>query len=203
MSKTAERWALAGTAAVAGAVIGVASLRARRARDNRCPARGTRLLFIGDSHAVGLQGQIAKLATECRVNTSISAIGGSNISTWQASKMDPLLEQARPDVVLVSLGTNSFGRNDPDKVKQQIGAFLKRARAAGARVFWIEPIRVPFKDQIGVTAMWRQRVGRLDRYPSRELELERSFDNIHLTPAGYAKWATAVWRRMSGRTRVN
>jgi hypothetical protein len=138
------------------------------------------------------------LAGGCNTPFVAKAVVGSHVTEWASDGwLLPALSAFTPNVVLVSLGANDFGRNDPSNVQAGVTSLVAKIRAAGARVLWISPLKEPFMDTVGALSMWKAAVG-TDWFDSSLLTLPRSGDGIHSTPAGYATWAADLWHWASG-----
>jgi lysophospholipase L1-like esterase len=163
-----------------------------------CFPPGSSVVLIGDSLSVGMGEPMATLAASCGTPFVTHAKIGTSVTQWaQDSWITPVLA-LHPSVILVSLGANDFGRGDHDNVVAAIQSLVQQVRSSGARLFWIEPLTMPFPDKIGVEDAWKSAVG-ADWYPSALLDIPRSPDHIHPTGAGYVTFATAVWRWAAGR----
>lgn len=113
----------AGAAALVGA-LGVAVLIGRRYESPSPP----RVALIGDSYAVGLGPELAKLLPEFRHEGRVGAgTAAYRLPTWLAA--------FQPQVVLVSLGVNDG--TAPSRANYQ--ALVRTLHGLGARVLWIEP----------------------------------------------------------------
>ena len=160
-----------------------------------CPPPGARVLLIGDSYAQGLTAELKSIAKACVTPFGSDAVVGSHVTEWASdSWLRPALGLLTPppNVALVSLGANDFQRNDPANVKAGVTTLVGKLRAAGCRVLWIAPLTEPFPDDVGALAMWREAVGS-DWFDSTKVDIPRTGDGIHSTPAGYAAWAEQIW----------
>ena len=188
-------WVLGG-AAVAGLLVLLRSATSGNGGpppDDSGPVAGKvdRVLLVGDSLAVGINGPMKQLAAASGIEYQGKGVTGSRIDQWAKTLLDEQLG-FEPTIVLVSLGTNDMKMSDP--VVQQSGhvqTILQKARDKGAQVVWIVPPTMPFPDK-GV----RQMI--LDAQPdgvvrADYLELPRAADQIHMTPSGYSTFAEAVW----------
>lgn len=155
--------------------------------------KADRVLLVGDSLAVGMNGPMKALAADSGIEYRGKAEQGTRIDQWAKSKLQPEIDAFDPSVVLVSLGTNDMKMADPVAAQTpHVQTILQRARDAGARVVWIVPPTMPFEDQ-GV----RQMI--VDAKPDGVvradwLVLPRAGDKIHMTPDGYKQFAAAVWQ---------
>ncbi|MGH9463100.1 MAG: SGNH/GDSL hydrolase family protein [Vicinamibacteria bacterium] len=164
--------------------------------------RGRRLLHLGDSHVGGLEGPL-----EARV----SASGGRyqahfrvGISTPQAARAGwgGVVRAEGPDVVIVTLGTND---SPTESYRESVGALVDEIRAAApaATVIWWGPpvlLRADVVELAGeLVQLQRPEVTRrggryLDSRPYTSRPDEHAPDGIHLTRAGYDRWARSALR---------
>jgi lysophospholipase L1-like esterase len=158
----------------------------------------TRLLLIGDSLAVGLDRQLDQLASEAGVEAYEGhGIVGSRLDQWAHSAwLDTELASFAPTLILVSLGTNdeAMGSGAADRQAPYFADLLSKLERSGAAIVWIGPPELPFPRQ-GVSDMIREHVPYY--YPSEQLDIPRSPDNLHPNAAGYAGWAGAIWNWLS------
>lgn len=149
-------------------------------------------MLIGDSNAVGLAPPMEQLALACQASFAQRSIGGSGAPLW-APQIAALLDHMRPSILLVNLGANDFRRSDPEKVRSSIATIVAAARSRGVRLVWISPPAMPFGDELGALAMWREHD--LDEFRAADhSDIERAPDAIHYTTAGYAELARRIWR---------
>ena len=139
-----------------------------------------RVALIGDSYAVGLGPELAKLLPNFRYEGHV----GTSTGQWAAHSKNcgecgDWLTAFRPLIVLVSLGVN-----DGDAPKLANYQTIVRAlHGLGARVVWIQPpaaVRTPAHaviDSLGVRTV-----------PATTTPL--SADRLH--PADYAPWAQEI-----------
>jgi hypothetical protein len=207
------KWLLyAGIGAAAGAAVGLGIVLSRRSTNGveapsndpgpspgmehvpGCPPQGYRVLLIGDSYAQGLTPKLRDIAKSCVTPFGSTYVVGSHVTEWANDAwLLPALSLLTPppNVVLVSLGANDFQRNDPENVQAGVTSLVGKLRAAGCRVLWVSPLTEPFEDKVGVRTMWRAAVP--DWFDSTQIDIPRTGDGIHSTPAGYAAWAEQVW----------
>src|SRR5690606_28888982 len=103
-----------------------------------CPARGERILVVGDSLVVGLAPHLRRHARACDVPLVAHGVVGSHVTEWvQPSWLGADLARAEPTVVMVSMGGNDFRRSDPERVEAAIADFAHQVRRSGARLLWI------------------------------------------------------------------
>ncbi len=196
MRPSSKQWLYAGLALVAG--VGVVRLvSGPRIR------RGLKVLLIGDSLAVGTSPHYAVMAKEAGVEFKSLALTGTRIDQWAGSQeLAKLVASFKPDVVLVSLGTNdAFMKGDVvAKQRAQLEKLLQVLH--GATVVWIGPPTLPSPPSPGIVAMIQDAAGsalapRFHYFHSERLQIPRGPDAIHPTVKGYAGWAGAVWHWLS------
>jgi lysophospholipase L1-like esterase len=200
-----KRWLYAGLLLMAG--VGVIKLSTGpRLRP------GLRVLLIGDSLAVGMAPHFQALAKEAKVQFQSLALQGTRIDQWaQSAKLKEKLQTFRPELVLISLGTNdeyltgdAVARQRP-YLEQLLNLFQQYTldgeyHVGPEWVVWIGPPTLP-KATNGIVGMIRDAAGglltRFYYYPSDRLQIPRGPDKIHPTARGYAGWAGAIWHWLS------
>jgi acyl-CoA thioesterase-1 len=174
------------------------------------------LLVLGDSLAAGyglpqgrgwvdlLQKRLAEEKLDYRVvNASISGettLGGRN-------RLDALLREHRPRVVIIELGANDGLRGQPvDGVRDNLTAMVRAARKAGARVLLVG-MQIPPNYGQEYTRKFREafaQVARTERVPlvpflldgfadKRELFQQ---DGIHPSEQAQPLMADTVWQKL-------
>jgi len=151
--------------------IGVLALVVRRPKE----MAGRRVALIGDSYAVGLGPELAKLMPDFRGEGRI----GAGTSSY---RLPPWLAEFRPTIALVSLGVNDGARPNPANYQ----AIVQTLHGLGARVMWIEP-------PAGVNApAVRTAIASLGVSTAPAPALTMAPDRLHPTSAGYAAWAREI-----------
>lgn len=121
--------------AIGGAVLGgIGALVLVTRRSFPTPPR--RVALIGDSYAVGLGPELAKLFPEFK----FSGVVGTNTSQWAhhssaCGSCGDWITAFAPAVVLVSLGVNDGTAPNPANYQ----TIVRGLHGIGARVVWIEP----------------------------------------------------------------
>lgn len=178
-------WAAGGAAVLLLLAAGSGTARA----ETKLPQR---LLVIGDSLAVGLGPHLKADAAMDRVPyVAVEAKGGTAAHQWDY-KIAGLLQQHKPDTVLVVLGTNDAAMPDPTVNRQRIKKIVGFVNDSGARLVWVGMPTLPPRLKADVVRDMITSTG-VDYLDSRQISFERSPDGIHATPAGYAAWARAIW----------
>jgi lysophospholipase L1-like esterase len=165
-----------GGAAVAG--IGALVLANRRT-DGLAPPK--RVALIGDSYAVGLGPELAKLLPtfkyEGHVGTTTGAWAAHASSCGQCGDWLPAF---KPDLVLVSLGVNDGVSPNPTNYQ----TIVRALHGLGARVVWIEPpaaVNAPAVRAV-IASLGVQTI------PATQAPL--AADRLH--PADYQTWANDI-----------
>lgn len=153
---------------------------------------GDRVLLIGDSLAVGLAPGSRRVAEAHGVVFEDEVKGGTRVAQWVGSAQLKLtLGTFKPNVVLVSLGTNdAYYYLNPSDVKPEITKLLEVL--GNARVIWIGPPTLP-KDASGIRTAILSVVPEKNYFHSDRIDIPRISDGIHPTAEGYVIWNRALW----------
>ena len=156
-----------------------------------CPD-ARRIVLIGDSYGEGIGPHLKHPMLACGVEYSFYAKRGTSATQWvREDWIGPVLKED-PDVVMVSLGGNDFLRQDADVIREAVNGIVARVRRSGARLFWMEPLSLPYPDKAGVREMWRKATGD-DWFRSEHLHYGRAPDRIHISYDNYRDWAQKIW----------
>lgn len=147
------------------------------------PPRRSRIALIGDSYAVGLGPELAKMFPDFKFEGHV----GTNTSQWAhhnaaCGACGDWLTAFAPDVVLVSLGVNDNGSANVANYQEIVRAL----HGIGARVVWIEP---PENVTVNTTPV-RRAIASLGVPTVPATHTTLSSDGIH--PRSYAPWAREV-----------
>lgn len=156
--------------------------------------RGATVMLVGDSLAVGMEPKFISLARREGYVPVTHAVNGTSIFQWTKwIKGD--LERNRPELVVVSLGTNDAIIYD--RVKQHVGLygeFVKIVEDFGAVLVWlgppdISPKRIPrIADERILIRKYAPHY-----FESEAIEKPLGGDGIHSTHTGYNRWMGATW----------
>jgi hypothetical protein len=121
---------------IGGAALAILGRVVVLALSGKKPAPPKRVALIGDSYAVGLGLELAKLLPDFKY----AGVKGTNTSQWAHHNLEcgtcgDWLTAFKPDVVLVSLGVNDGA--SPNLANYQ--TIVRRLHGTGAKVVWIEP----------------------------------------------------------------
>ncbi len=160
---------------------------------------GKRILFFGDSMVEGLSMRFSDYAMENGHQLYSVCWYGSSIGAWAMATdtIDDMLEWARPDYVVVSLGGNELRTKELESRRENI---LKiEAQLDSLPIVWIAPPSWVSKPTI--TGLIQSVVGEKRYFDSTRLTYTRGSDNMHPTFNSSARWmdSIAVWMS-SGQT---
>ncbi|MDB4933200.1 MAG: hypothetical protein JWP87_172 [Labilithrix sp.] len=154
---------------------------------------GKTVLHVGDSMVGGNLGltraleqrfsaEGAKFVRDFKVSESI-------VSYDHSPKLKSLVEKHRPDIVIITLGTNDVFVPYPASMAANVQNIVKRV---GAReCYWMGP--PTWKPDTGIVQVLKDNVAPCKFFDSSSLKLQRAGDGIHPTDRGGADWATSFW----------
>jgi len=172
-----------------------------------------RVLFIGDSLSVGASPTFKRKLQERGVKAFENVgVVGSTIPQWATGKHAPALDKAlrdfKPDLVLISLGTNDEAGRRPRysgptydvarATASAITALKAKIKSSGASSVWLGPPAVS-PDLWVMDPNFRKLLA--DSWKSlyfsgEKLPFTKVKDGVHLTQADNALWADAFIRWM-------
>lgn len=148
--------------------------------------RPKRVALIGDSLAVGLGPQLAKLAASANVPFQYEGHVGSTVAQWLATpSWGSWVAGFAPSITLIELGTNDYLNPSPSLAQYRQLA----AKFPGA--VWVMPPVQPASALTAVRAIISQ-VG-VPVIPAMA-GLQFGADGFH--PLNYAPWAAFVWSHL-------
>lgn len=158
--------------------------------------RGSTVMLIGDSLAVGMSYEFKRLAKKAGYRAVTHAITGSTTLQW-LSLIKHDLKVNKPSLVVVSLGTNDAAApailsNHPELFKE----FVKIIDKTSAFLVWIGPpaISIHRVPKLNVARKLIKQVAPI-YFSSENLKIHFT-DGYHTDPAGYKKWIQEVWQSM-------
>jgi hypothetical protein len=157
------------------------------------PLTGKTILHVGDSMVGGNWGltraleqrfsaEGAKFVRDYKVSESI-------VSYDHSPKLKTLIEKNRPDIVIITLGTNDVFVPYPASMTGNIRNIVKRVGTT--ECYWIGP--PTWKPDTGIVQVLKDNVAPCKFFDSSNLKLQRAGDGIHPTDRGGADWATSFW----------
>ena len=161
---------------------------------------GSTVLLIGDSLAFGMSQEFKKISRRTGYSPVVHAISSTSTFQWLArSKKDVNL--FKPDLVLISLGTNDARAQKKDYFKKFVvyKELYESLKKMGVEVVWIGPPKLsknklPSSDIVSDTI--KNSIPLF--FDSRTLDIPQT-DGIHSTHAGYSDWIDKVWDWMSDK----
>lgn len=160
----------------------------------------TRLLVFGDSLAVGLGPPIRqRVLAAGGLGATRGKVGMSLVQGLEA--VHDVIEQERPNVVFVVLGTNNTGSATVEHLRKSVTAIRAAVEQSGATLVWVGVPTLPakFVGAEPVRALLQEVVGPA-YVDSTTIEFERTPDGVHATHKGYEAWAKELLRRVTGAT---
>ncbi len=154
--------------------------------------KGTAVLLIGDSFALaGFSKALKPRMIALGARYEVRAETSSFTTTWSA-KIDRLVADTQPDLVIINLGANEVANTDPPA---HAPAVRKIVRAIGDRpCVWVAPPL--WRKDTGITEVIRENSAPCRFYDSTALvkkPIPRQGDRIHPNEEGGAIWADAFW----------
>jgi len=154
---------------------------------------GKVVLHVGDSMVGGnfgltkaldarFTGEGAKFIRDYKVSESI-------VSYDKSPKLKDLLAKHRPDIVIITLGTNDVFVPYPAAMVPNVRSIV--ARIGARECYWMGP--PTWKPDTGIVQVLHDNVAPCKFYDASSLKLQRAGDGIHPTDRGGAEWATSFW----------
>ena len=164
---------------------------------------GLSVLHVGDSHVAsgltaGLRAHFAAEGARYRSDYWVSA----STARWAYSdRLRALFRRHRPDVVILTLGSNEARYPNRNRYGEHMTRLLRRI---GDRTcYWIGP---PTYDRfdVGRIVEWqREFAGRCRYFDSRGIDAPRGHTRLHFTREGGLAWADAIWAWMNSASGEN
>jgi len=159
--------------------------------------QGATVMLLGDSLAVGMESKFISLARRDGYIPVSHVVVGTSIFQWMKwIKSD--LEKNRPELVVVSLGTNDAIIYD--KVRQHptiYREFSKIIEDSGAVIVWLGPPDISRK-RIPHISDVREIIKRstINFFESEKFERPLGGDGVHSSILGYNRWMGVAWNWM-------
>ncbi len=186
--------AVAELPAVAASAAPLGDARASADTSVTWPPAARRVLHVGDSTLGFTQG----LALEMRerfeplgIHYDAHTEASAGLHTFATSKkLEDLIREKSPDVVLLTLGMNNLTALHPDSYEEDVRSLVEQV--GGRPCWWIGPLSIPHKDN-GLIAVLARATAPCGWMSSYELAIERQPDAIHPTQRGASRWADTIW----------
>lgn len=147
-----------------------------------------KLLLVGDSLAEGINPHIYSSLKEKVIYKSLYK-RGTTVPYWLKSSQLVAELKTKPDIILVSLGTNDLKTRTSNL--DQYYQFSEKLISSGAQVYWIIPPVMPFNNE-DIIQWIEHPEPPISKIDCGEYDLERSQDQVHLTPKGYQDWSKCI-----------
>ncbi len=159
---------------------------------------GRTVLHVGDSMVGGSHGLTHALEQRFSAEGAVFfhdyKVSESIVSYDKSPKLKALLAKHRPDIVILTLGTNDVFVPYPAALAGNVKSIVTRI---GAReCYWMGPPL--WKPDTGIVQVLRDNVAPCRFYDASALKLPRASDGIHPTERGGAEWAAAFWTFFRG-----
>ncbi len=179
------------SASVLPTVATVAPLAPEKPLSKLAIGKGTRVLVFGDSMVdAGFSQRLAKHVESRGGVLAHDSWTSSTATSWsKGARLENLLAQHKPDVVLVVLGANEVFLPSPEVIAPRIRSIVSRLE--GRPCVWVGP--PIWKGETGIVSVQKANAAPCGYFDSGAVKVERAKDGIHPTPRGGADWADAVW----------
>lgn len=151
-----------------------------------------KIVHVGDStvgYTQGLQLELKKIFDPLGIAYESHTLTSAGLRTIAKSRIvAKLVEEKKPDLVIIQLGTNNLTVPTPSAFAPAIADIV--AQVGDRPCYWIGPIPLEQKEH-GMRAFLRENVAPCRFYDSFDLKLERQSDHIHPTQRAAKKWAQA------------
>jgi hypothetical protein len=162
------------------------------------PKAAARVLHVGDSSLGFSQGLALEMSTRFAaigVHYDAHTEASAGLHTFATSKkLEELIREKSPDVVLLTLGMNNLTALHPEQYEADVRAIV---REVGDRpCWWIGPLSID-RPENGLIDILARATAPCAWSSSYELVIERQPDAIHPTQRGASRWADAIWTALS------
>jgi hypothetical protein len=167
------------------------SRRLRRKQRIYDESRGSaqRVLLTGDSMGDGLYLAWRKNRKKGKFDLRYAPWYGSTSEDWgTTTHLEELIADYKPTLVVFSLGSNDLLNH---KVKQSGKHLREIVRQLGRTPYvWVGPPN--WREDTGINDLIAKHVSKKYFFVSKDLDLERQPDGIHVTFAGSEVWADTI-----------
>lgn len=158
------------------------------------PAAAASVLHVGDSTLGFTQGLALEMSTRfetigVRYDAHTDASAGLH-SFATSRKLEELVRQKSPDVVLLTLGMNNLTALHAEQYEADVRSIVEQV--GGRPCWWVGPLSINRPDN-GLIALLARTTAPCGWTSSYELVIERQPDAIHPTQRGASKWADEIW----------
>lgn len=155
-------------------------------------ALGKTVLVIGDSMAEAIDRPIIKILKNNDIECKVHFKRGTRVDYWIKNKDLFLNEASRPDIVLISLGTNDLvAKKTNTKIITELETLIGIITSLGIDKKNVLVIAPPIEDDKGLNNDLSEHFGK-QAFLSKEINLTFSKDKIHPTMQSNVVWAASI-----------
>lgn len=170
-------WAYAGISHPGGIAV------ARTPKGQRLAA-GSKIVLVGDEHALGLGQFLGKLAVDRKVNLRFEWERSQPFENWMTSdRVDAVLKH-RPAMLLLAFGSKL---KTPAEIQPKLDELVRSAKSVP--VWWVLPFE---KSDAAMSLSLALAAAQIAQFHSEDIDIHRSQTGAP-SVRGYAGWAGAVW----------
>lgn len=158
------------------------------------PPAVSRVLHVGDStlgFTQGLALEMSKRFETLGIRYEAHTEASAGLHTFATSKkLEELIRERSPDVVLLTLGMNNLTALHPEQYEADVRAIVEQV--GGRPCWWVGPLSIARPDN-GLIAILARATAPCGWMSSYDLVIERQPDAIHPTQRGASRWADTIW----------
>jgi lysophospholipase L1-like esterase len=172
--------------------------RAEKHKETGLNWKNKKILHIGDSLLLnwGLKGTLRRKFSAAGAKYMVSARKGSNSHSWLVTGLlKRTLNEKKPDIVIINLGSNAVKYRHPENYIQWIQKLVKKIQPR--ECYWISPPGL-IKDNYGFVDMLKDASIPCNFFDSRQANFKRkNKKTFHLSRKQSQKWADMIWQWMN------
>jgi lysophospholipase L1-like esterase len=157
------------------------------------------VLHVGDStlgYTLGLALELRTRFLAAGIHYEAHTETSAGLHSFAASKkLEELVREKKPDVVLISLGINNLTVPHPDEYERDVRSIVRQAGKSPC--WWVGPLALD-RPEKGLNAMLARTTAPCRFASSYDLRIERQPDGIHPTQRGAHRWADVIWTTLMG-----
>lgn len=151
---------------------------------------GKTVLLTGDSMSEGIGWTMRDKVQAAGGRLIVQPWYSSTTVGWQAEgRMRQYMEQYKPDIVFVALGSNEIFINDMEARARAVRDIT--AEIGDRPAYWIGP--PSWKPDHGIVHTIEENFRPNCFYNANDLRVPRRRDGAHPTPEGFATWTDLIW----------
>ncbi|MCS6968631.1 MAG: SGNH/GDSL hydrolase family protein [Cytophagales bacterium] len=169
-------------------------------KSSRATGKVWRILLTGDSMGDGLFLAWRKLCQQGNFEIRYQPWYGSTTESWATTdRLENMIKQYRPSLVIFSLGSNQLRDHQIRKKGDHIREIIRQF--GNTEFVWIGPPN--WREDTGINELIKKYVGKERFFESRGLTFERRKDGIHPTEKSAAVWADTIRRWIDQNPCIN